>query len=249
MKPLRPSITAALILSCVASSACRSARSNRPDAGAATGVETRARVSITAEGARVNGTFLEDGHGIAGARVTVLDAPTASTAVSGANGTWSITVPVAQPVYLRVTSGSYRTIQSGVIVAQAGEMQFPLEMVPSSLLERIYSTLDIAENRAAGALAVRFNLPGRDRRTTPTGFGATLSAGGGIPVALGSGGPRRSDVTISEETILLMLNVAPGPTTVTARAPAGLTCEPARGSLPTVRVDPRVVTFVAFNCR
>ena len=211
----------------------------------------RAQVTLTAEGARVSGALTHEGHGLEGARVEVLDAPTASATVSSASGEWSLPVPAGRPTYLRVAKASYRTVQSGVVVAQAGAVQIPREMVPNTLLERIFRGVNLTENPAAGVVAVRFNLPERvtSRGLKPAGFGATLSEGGGSATVIGGDQPRLGNVTIGGEEIVIVLNVAPGTTTVTAQAPAGFVCEPAAGGLTTVRVDPQVVTFVAFDCR
>ena len=250
--PPKPPCTAALALIVVAA-ACKPAATGTDGGDAPVGrnaTGTRARVTLTAEGARVQGTLAQDGNAIEGARVEVLDAP-ASATVTGAGGDWSLAVPAGQPAFVRVSKASFRTVQSGVSVAGAGAMRLPLEMVPAALLDRIFHGLGLAESASAGVVAVRFNLPDRlvNSRTRPAGFGATLSAGGGTAAVMGNGQPARGSRTIGGEEMVLVLNVAPGTTTVAAQAAEGFTCAPTAGVLTTVRVDPQVITFVSFDCR
>lgn len=249
LPPLRRVVVVTLLAASALS--CRSATRDDNGGPPPPPLGTWARVTASPDGTRLDGTFLADGHALEGARVEVLGVTPPREAVSSASGAWSVTVPAGAESYLRVTKPSFRTVQSAVAATLPPSTHLSLEMVPASLLVRIFDALHLTEDTAKGIVTVRFNMPARVQRANEhhAGFTASLSAGGGVPVVFGAHGPERSNATTGREEVVIVLNVAPGETTVTAQAPAGFTCRPTPGGSATTRVDPQVISFVSFDCQ
>lgn len=199
---------------------------------------------------RVSGQVSASGMGVSGASVEVFAATPANSTTSDVTGAWRLTVTAGLPNYFRASKATFRTTQWGFVADSADCTDLELDLVASANVVQFFGATGLTEDTAAGIVVVSFRMPST-AGNMPAGFGATLSAGGGTHVALGgSGAPVRQDTTLAGATsVLVVVNVAAGMTTVTPVPTAGLTCAPVMGTLNTVRVDPQVLTYVTFECR
>ena len=211
---------------------------------------TAVRVEVSEGHAQLVGNVRDGSAGVVGVRVEAVDSSPAQATTSGPDGLFRLTVPSNVPTYFRASKSGYRAAQAGVTVSAAGLERFPLELVSEDVVARVFRGANVTEDAAAGLVAVRFELhadpPLQDER--PAGFGATLASGGGIPFSFAHDQVRQSATTIGGEELVVFVNVAVGPTAVTASGPAGWACVPSRGAPSTVRVDPGIVTYVSFDC-
>ena len=245
MKPMRRSLMIFTVAGAMA--ACDSTTATTTDAGTVTdlGAGSDAATGLVV----VSGNFSDGAAVVAGGTVEVVGASPALSTTTSATGAWSLMIPAGRPVFIRGSKTGYRSVQVGFTVPAAGLAGLALDVVSNELAAQLFSTTGVTENTAAGVLAVNFTLTG-DGGTLPTNFGVNLSGGGGTRIALGGGGgPTVRDTTLGgEHQEMIILNVAAGMTTVTPVVPAGFTCTPSNATLTTVRVDPRVITFAAFDC-
>lgn len=198
----------------------------------------------------IRGLFADGSMPVAGATIEVVGASPANSTMTSASGAWSLMVQGGSSIFVRASKAGFRTVQTGVQVPADGLRDLDLTVVPNALPMQLFAETRITENAAAGIVVLSFFVPPVDSGTRPSGFGATLSAGGGTRVALGNGPPTVRDTTVGdEEQTLLIINVAAGMTTVTPTAPAGASCTPNPGALTTIRVDPQVLSFITFQCR
>ncbi len=198
----------------------------------------------------LRGTASDGARLLAGVRVEATDATPSVASTSAADGVWGLTVPSVGASYLRWSKTGLRTAQAALDLHDEGAVWIPLDPVEDELMTRILSSSGVREDPAAGVVVVRFSvLEGTSwRPRCPAGFAATLSSGG-TPVSVAEGGARRSNATLGGEGVVIFLNAPVGQATVEAGPPSGYRCVRPPGTPGTVRVDPGVITFTAFDCR
>ncbi len=198
----------------------------------------------------VRGTVLDGATRLADVRVAVADATPPLASTTDAIGTWELTVPSAGTSYIRWSKTGLRTGQAALDLRNEGTAWLPMDPVDDPLMTRILDSSGVREDPAAGVVVVRFSVRagGTWQARCPAGFAATLSSGG-TPVAAAEGGARRSNATLGGEGVVIFLNAPVGEATLEARPPSGYRCVRAPGVPGTLRIDPGVITFTAFDCQ
>ena len=196
--------------------------------------------------AAVSGLVSLNDSPIANATVAVVGGAVAS-ATTGADGTFSFSLPVGSTQLLRATLAGARASQSSLVVPAEGVTNFKLVLIRAADLTAAYSALSLTEDTTKGIFLLHVRVAGVAGSTQPGGFGATLSVTGGTRFGVSDSGPMRQETTSVGDDSLAIANVPVGNVTVIPVLPSGHTCMPRYG-LSFFRVDAQTITEAFFDC-
>lgn len=171
----------------------------------------------------------EQDHKLKGALVSLRDATPANTTTTDSKGSYSLTVPVGQPLVLQASAAGLLPSLNSVLIPAAGQSGVDLAMVTRAYIDaRLGEAKMPATDTSKGLVVVIF-----DRASG--GEGASLSSPGDGSMTV----HKTTDKGVASKTIvpggsraLVFSNVATGSTKVTLAAPgcklryAGITSYP-----------------------